>query len=109
MDESAGNGWLAVAKTEEFDATDRKLVDLGGDKQVGLFKVDGSYHAISVWCSHQKMSMMEGELEGGELMCPAHGARFDVRTGKQLCLPAVRPVPVYPTKTENGVIYLKDV
>ncbi len=99
--------WREAATEEEFAKTDRKLVDFGGEKQIGLFKVDDKYHAISAWCSHQKASMVHGDLEGHELMCPLHGARFDVRTGKNLSLPAVRPVARYPVKVEDGTVYIK--
>ena len=99
--------WQEAAAESEFESTDRKLLDLGGEKQIGLFKVDDGYHAISAWCSHQKTSMVHGELDGHELMCPLHGARFDVRSGKNLSLPAVKPVAHYPVKVEDGKIYVK--
>lgn len=99
--------WQEVALESEFAEQDRKLVDCGGEKQIGLFKVDGAYFAISAWCSHQKTSMVHGELDGHDLMCPLHGARFDVRTGKNLSLPAVKPVASYPAKVEDGKIFIK--
>ncbi len=99
--------WREAVSEAEFADQDRKMVDFGGEKQVALFKVEDRYHAISVWCSHQKTSMLHGELNGHELMCPLHGARFDVRSGKNLSLPAVRPVPTYPVKVEDGTIYIQ--
>lgn len=99
--------WREAAGESEFDASDRKMVDFGGEKQVGLFKVDGEFFAISAWCSHQKTSMVHGDIEGHELMCPLHGARFDLRSGKNLSLPAVRPVESYAVKVEDGKIYIK--
>lgn len=102
-----GGDWKEAATESEFTDTDRKLVDFGGEKQVGLFKLDDGYFAISAWCSHQKASLMHGERDGHELMCPLHGARFDVRTGKHLSMPAVRPVARYSVKVEDGKIYIK--
>lgn len=99
--------WVEVATEEEFQQTDRKMVDLGGTNQVGLFKLDDGYYAISAWCSHQHASMVHGDIEDHELECPLHGARFDLRTGKNLCLPAVRPVRRYDVKVEDRRIYLK--
>ena len=99
--------WREAARLSDFEQTDRKLVDFGGEKQIGLFKVDDEYHAISAWCSHQKTSMVHGEVDGCELMCPLHGARFDLRTGKNLSLPAVRPVPHYDVKIEGDTIWIK--
>lgn len=99
--------WVEAASVAEFDATDRKLVDFGGAQQVGLFKVDDEFHALSPWCTHQRATMMHGDLEGYELVCPLHGARFDIRTGAALTLPAVRAVQTYPVKVENGTVYVK--
>ncbi len=98
--------WVEVAAETEFVDTDRKLVDLGGHLQIGLFKCEDGYYAISAWCSHQKATMFNGEVSAHELECPLHGARFCLRTGKNVGLPAVRPVPSYPVKVESGKIFL---
>ena len=104
----ASNGeWREAATESEFTATDRKLLDFGEELQVGLFKVDERYYAISAWCSHEKRSLMTGDLDGYTLMCPHHGAQFDLRTGSKLSLPAVRPVPAYPVKVQDGRIFVK--
>ena len=99
--------WVKAGDLSEFDESDRKLVDLGGSLQIGLFKVNGGFHAINAWCSHQRATMVHGDLDGYELTCPLHGARFDVRNGSALCLPAVRPVKAYPVKVDGGEIFLK--
>ena len=74
--------WREAASLSDFKETDRKKVDFGEDKQVGIFKVDDEFHAVSIWCSHQKMSMMSGDVIDGQLMCPLHGALFCLKTGK---------------------------
>jgi 3-phenylpropionate/trans-cinnamate dioxygenase ferredoxin subunit len=51
--------------------------------------------------------MVLGEVCGHEVMCPLHGARFDLRTGRHLSLPAVRPVASYPVKVEGGRILIE--
>ena len=99
--------WVEVAAVSEFNHTDRKLVDLGGALQIGLFKCDQDFYAVSAWCSHQKATMFHGEVQNNELECPLHGARFCLRTGKHLSLPAVKPVPHYEVKIEHGKIFLK--
>jgi 3-phenylpropionate/trans-cinnamate dioxygenase ferredoxin component len=98
--------WVAAADVAEFAATDRKLVEAGGT-QIVLFRHGGEFFALSAWCSHQRSSLLPGELADGEVECPHHGARFDLRTGKNLCLPAVKPVAVYATKVEAGKVYVK--
>ncbi|MCZ7592492.1 MAG: Rieske 2Fe-2S domain-containing protein [Kiritimatiellae bacterium] len=99
--------WVEVATEEEFQTTDRKLVNLGGRKQIGLFKQPDGYFAISAWCTHQRANMVYGEITDHELECPLHGARFDLRTGQHLCLPAVRPVDRFDVKVGDGKIFLK--
>jgi 3-phenylpropionate/trans-cinnamate dioxygenase ferredoxin subunit len=100
------SNWIEVAQVGEFEVTDRKLVDLGGNLQIGVFKREDGFYAISAWCSHQKATMLHGEVVDHELECPLHGARFCLRTGRNLSLPAVRPVPCYELKVEDGKIFL---
>ena len=99
--------WKEVAVVSEFEKTDRKLVDLGDEKYIGVFKVDGGYYAIDGTCSHEKASLVLGEVCDHEVMCPLHGARFDLRTGRHLSLPAVRPVKSFPVKVEGDKILVE--
>lgn len=99
--------WIEVARVDEFNGTDRKLVDLGGLHQIGLFKLADGFYAISAWCSHQRATMIHGEITDHELECPLHGARFCLRTGRHLCLPAVRPVRRYDVKVDGDRVYIK--
>lgn len=99
--------WTDVAGIEEFEATDRKAVDLGRDRQCIVFKADGAYHAVGAWCSHEKASLADAEVDGVEIECARHGARFDLRTGKALSLPAVRPIARYETKLEGTRVLVR--
>lgn len=100
--------WIEAATVEEFAATDRKYCELSDEVQVGLFQhADGNFYAVEVWCSHQKVSLINGDVEDYELMCPLHGACFDLRTGKHLSLPAVKPIQSYKVKVEDGKVFVK--
>lgn len=99
--------WKKVATLDEFATADRKLVDLGDGRMIGLFKVQGEYWAVDAWCSHQRASLMHGEVEGYELICPVHGARFDLRTGRHLSLPAVRPIRSFPVRVVQADIEIQ--
>jgi nitrite reductase/ring-hydroxylating ferredoxin subunit len=101
------SAWVEAARTSEFAETDRKLVDLGGDRQIGLFKRPEGYFAVSAWCSHQKASIVHGDVNGHEIECPLHGARFDLRTGRHLSLPAVRPIARFDVKVEGDRILIR--
>ncbi len=69
---------------------------------------EGVFHAISDICSHGAVSLSAGEVDGCEIECYLHGSTFDLRTGAPTCLPATRPVPVYPV-TVDGELVLVDV
>lgn len=76
-------------------------------RPIALFHVDGQIYATDDTCTHAEASLAEGAVAGCQVICPLHGARFDVRTGQALTLPAVVPVQTYPVKVENGEIYIK--
>ena len=100
--------WIEVATLSEFEGTDRKFCEVSDEVQIGLFQhEDGKFYAVEVWCSHQKVSLMNGDLDDYELMCPLHGACFDVRTGKHLSLPAVKPIESYPVKQEGDRLLIE--
>jgi nitrite reductase/ring-hydroxylating ferredoxin subunit len=76
------------------------------DRPVALCNLDGEFHAFEDICTHQFAHLTEGEFEGSTVQCPLHGARFDVKTGKALSLPAVKPVPKHEVKVEDGHVYV---
>jgi 3-phenylpropionate/trans-cinnamate dioxygenase ferredoxin subunit len=73
-------------------------------RQVAVCNVDGTFYAIDDVCTHDGGALDQGELEGDQIECPRHGARFDVKSGRALTLPAVMPVKSYPVRVENGEI-----
>jgi nitrite reductase/ring-hydroxylating ferredoxin subunit len=76
------------------------------DRPVALCNVDGDLYAFEDICTHQFTHLSEGGLEGDQIKCPLHGAKFDVKTGKALSLPAVKPVPTHEVKVEDGYVYV---
>ena len=73
-------------------------------KHIALCNVDGTLYAIDDVCTHDGGPLGEGLLEGDQIECPRHGARFDVKTGKALTLPAVMPVNSYPVQLEGDEV-----
>jgi len=78
-----------------------------GRQQVAVCNVGGSLHCIDDVCTHDGASFENGELDGNQIECPRHGARFDVTTGRATCMPAIVPVKVYPVSVENGEIRIQ--
>jgi len=75
---------------------------------VALYRVEDEFYASTDTCSHEDWSLGEdGELEGYEVTCTLHMARFDVRDGRNLCLPALRPVETYPVSVVDGYVFVE--
>jgi 3-phenylpropionate/trans-cinnamate dioxygenase ferredoxin subunit len=69
-----------------------------------VFNIGGQLYAIADVCSHDDGPLGDGDLEGMEVVCPRHGARFDVRDGKVTSLPAAIDIPAYPVRVVDGQI-----
>lgn len=76
-------------------------------EQVLVCRVDGLYYAVENRCSHDDGTLSGGWLEGCEIECPRHGARFDVRTGKVLCMPAVVDIEAYTVEREGDELFVE--
>jgi 3-phenylpropionate/trans-cinnamate dioxygenase ferredoxin subunit len=95
--------FVAVAAENELPNGERVFVQVD-DYSIVVFNIAGQYFAIGDVCSHDNGPVGEGELEGNEIICPRHGARFDIRTGKVTALPAVVDIPAYPVRVVDGQI-----
>ena len=85
---------LRAARIADIPPGSIKVVELA-DEEIALCNVDGHIYAIANLCTHDGGPLDQGCLDGHAVECPRHGARFDVRTGAVLALPAVIPVPTY--------------
>lgn len=92
-----------IAPVEDVPNGERIFLEIGG-KPVVLFNIAGRFFAIGDVCTHDRGPLGDGELDGYEVVCPRHGARFDVRTGRATRLPAVMPAPSYPVRVSAGKI-----
>lgn len=75
-----------------------------GEQQIAVFRIGDEVHAIADRCSHAEASLAEGELFGTSVECPRHGAEFDIETGRQLSLPATKPVEAFPARVVDGAV-----
>jgi nitrite reductase/ring-hydroxylating ferredoxin subunit len=90
------------------ELTKGSSMTLAGDDPVALFRTDdGTYYATSDTCTHENWSLgCDGELEGTEVVCPLHMARFDVVSGKALCFPAAIALRSYPVEIVDDKVYV---
>ncbi len=76
------------------------------EETVVILNTGGQLYCIADLCTHDDGPLEDGLLEGCEIECPRHGARFDIRTGKATQFPAVAPVPTYAVKVVDGYVYV---
>jgi 3-phenylpropionate/trans-cinnamate dioxygenase ferredoxin subunit len=95
--------YVGVAREDEIANGERIFVEID-DFNVVVFNIAGKLFAIGDICSHDDGPLGDGELENHEVICPRHGAHFDVRNGKVLSFPAVVDIPAYPIRTIEGQI-----
>ncbi|HKF75409.1 MAG TPA: non-heme iron oxygenase ferredoxin subunit [Candidatus Dormibacteraeota bacterium] len=96
-----------VGKVSDLAVDSMRKVVLDGEEICLAHAGDGSYYAIGDVCTHEEYSLSEGELWALEVECPAHGSRFDLRTGTVTGLPAVIPARVYPVTVEGDDVYVE--
>jgi len=88
---------VPVGRAEVFDVEDRKIA---------VFRLEDGFYAIEDICTHDGGPLAEGEIEDHEVICPRHGARFDIKTGTALTLPAVSPVESYPVRVDGNELFI---
>lgn len=102
---SENGKWHAVADINELDDDEAQCVH-AADCQIALCRVDGKFYAIDDICSHEYASMSDGFIDGENIECPLHQASFHIPTGKVLSPPADEDLKTYPTKVEDGKVYV---
>jgi 3-phenylpropionate/trans-cinnamate dioxygenase ferredoxin subunit len=95
--------FITVAAVKDLPPGERLFVEIDQYTLV-VFNIVGEYYAIADVCSHDGGPVGDGDLDGWEIICPRHGARFDIRTGKVLALPAVQDIAAYPVRIEADEI-----
>lgn len=95
--------YIEIGPADEIDNGDRLFVDID-ETAIVIFNILGELFAIGDLCSHDDGPLGDGEVIGYQIVCPRHGAKFDVRTGKVLSLPAIVDIPSYPVRVVNGQI-----
>jgi len=98
--------FITVGRQADVPAGQARVVTVSG-KRLALCNVDGTIYAIDDTCTHDDGPLGEGTLHGNAIECPRHGARFDVRTGAVLSMPAAFPVRSYKTRVEGGDIQVE--
>jgi 3-phenylpropionate/trans-cinnamate dioxygenase ferredoxin subunit len=95
--------FLEIAPADQLPDGERMFIEVEG-KSIVIFNLAGTLFAIGDICSHDNGPVGDGEIEENEIICPRHGARFDIRSGKATSLPAVVDIPAYPVRVVEGIV-----
>lgn len=95
-----------IGRKEEFPEGKAVPLVVEGHSIVVCHLVGGGYYAVEDRCSHDDEELSGGGLEGCELICPRHGARFDVRDGSVTAPPAFYPIDAYAVTLRDGELFV---
>jgi 3-phenylpropionate/trans-cinnamate dioxygenase ferredoxin subunit len=93
--------WIDVVAESALADGEHVVIDVDGF-DVAIFKLEGQFYAIEDVCTHDGAEIASGELDGDEIVCPRHGARFCVKTGQVKSPPAYEDVATFPVRVVDG-------
>ena len=99
--------WIDVAAAVDIAPGSYQLVDVD-DRPVAVFNVDGEFFALEDSCSHDQNTLTGGCIDGDQIECPRHGARFCIRTGEALTPPAYEALQTFSVRIQNGVVQVAE-
>jgi 3-phenylpropionate/trans-cinnamate dioxygenase ferredoxin subunit len=99
--------WIEVIDQNALAEGGNIVIDVDGT-DIAVFKIDGEFYAIEDVCTHDGAEIASGELDGDEIICPRHGARFCVKTGAVKAPPAYEDIASFPVRIENGKVQVRD-
>lgn len=95
--------YYEICEVNDFPAEGRMLIELD-DTIILILKQENKFCAISGQCSHDACSLFEGDVEENSVVCPCHGARFNILDGKVLSLPATKPIQTFPVRISGQIL-----
>ena len=93
-----------VIGTGELQSGERRSVFVD-DMPALVIRIETDYFVIEDVCSHDGQPLTQGPLQDCSIICPRHAARFDLKTGKALCMPATDPIRVFRTEIRDGAVW----
>lgn len=95
-------GWVRVCGVDDIAPGEATKLDVV--PPIAIFNVDGELFATADMCTHAESSLSEGYMDGDQVECVFHFAKFCVRTGKALTLPATHPLQTFPVRVSDGEV-----
>ncbi len=100
--------WHDVIAVEKLEIGERTFYDLDDGTHVAVFRLDEGYAAIESMCTHALFELDDAPIEGDQIICPLHGARFCLRTGAVCSAPAYEDLRTFPVRIHNGMIQIQE-
>ena len=100
--------FVPVAKVADLTDPGKMLVEVN-DRLVVLFRIGGNYYALDDVCTHDGGPLSEGSLDtkACTIACPRHGAKFDIKNGAALTMPATQATQSHEVKIIGDQILIK--
>jgi 3-phenylpropionate/trans-cinnamate dioxygenase ferredoxin subunit len=99
--------WIDVDAVANLPEGSVSLVDVEGS-EVAVFNIGGEYYAIEDVCTHDGGTLAEGEVQGFEIECPRHGARFDLRSGRVTAAPAYEDISTFQVRIHEARVQVRE-
>lgn len=94
-----------IARTADIEPGCALQVQLDDRAPLALVRLGDEFFVMDDTCTHGAASMAEGDIVGGEIECPFHAGRFDIRSGAATAFPCTKALTVYPVKVEDDQVF----
>lgn len=98
--------WEQVAQSGELSDVGRKSI-IVDETPALLLRVGDAYYCIEDVCTHDGQPLTDGPVDSAQITCPRHGARFDLKTGAAMCMPATEPVRTFEVDVRDDGIFVR--
>jgi 3-phenylpropionate/trans-cinnamate dioxygenase ferredoxin subunit len=99
--------WLDAGLAEEIPEGGYGIVETD-EVVIAVFRIDGSFYAIEDVCTHDGEELTGGPIDGDQIICPRHGARFCIRSGKALTPPAYEDLATFAVRVVEGRVQVEE-
>ena len=98
--------YIKVGKVDELPVGSMKSIG-AGNRRIVVYHAEDGFYAMADECSHDYAPISTGRVMNGQIVCPRHGARFDIKTGEVKAPPAVADIDTFETKIEQGTVFVR--
>ena len=102
------NNWFKTIQKNGINNEDVKEFKLPNGKEIAIFNLNDKFFATDLYCSHEKVSLCDGFINGDSIECPLHQGVFKISTGEVLESPPTEKIQAYEVKIEDNYIFVKD-